>query len=650
VVTMKIAPQFEKIPAADIAPKGWYRDILLLQAQGLTGAADKIFPDLSADSAWLAGKGEAWERGPYYFDGLAPLSFLTKDDKLSKKRKQWLEAILRSQRENGDFGPERNPDWWPRMVVIKTLARYNESEPDERIIPFMLKYLRFQYENIDKHPPYFWAKARALEAFEGIEYVYRKTGEAFLPKLIGKLSSYMYDWTAIFKDYPYKKPMTAYASKALFKTGKFLLEPLDKISKASQKIKKPPTKERAERFNNRKLVKTIMLTHGVNLSMALKYPAAIAMTTGDKELFALPKAAYFQLMSLHGTAAGLFTSDEHVMGSNPSQGIELCTVAEAMYSFQELLRITGDVFYADISEFLFYNALPATFTDDMCAHQYVQQVNQIRADKRPRQFFDTDGEANIFGIEPNYGCCMANLHQGFTKIAECFALRQPGSITFMVYAPFELNGKGVNIEAAGDYPFGDSMRYVIKADTDISLRFRIPDYTQVSFLLNGKPVQPDIRDKFALIKGGFKAGDVISLEFDQKIAVIDNPDGSISIRRGSLLLAMPLIGKEIFVRGERPFHYRGYVSDEDWRAAPLLTNGKPVITSMKLNGIDSKPFNTLRPALEVTAQGVSVDWKERSGSADSVPEYPVAGKEREIKLVPYGGAKLRIAQFPRVEK
>ena len=40
--------------------------------------------------------------------------------------------------------------------------------------------------------------------------------------------------------------------------------------------------------------------------------------------------------------------------------------------------------YGDMLELVAYNALPATFTHNMCAHQYDQQVNQVIANVAKR--------------------------------------------------------------------------------------------------------------------------------------------------------------------------------------------------------------------------------------------------------------------------
>ena len=55
-----------------ISPRGWLRDQLRLQAEGITGRLEEVWPDVAPDSGWKGGDGESWERGPYYLDGLLP--------------------------------------------------------------------------------------------------------------------------------------------------------------------------------------------------------------------------------------------------------------------------------------------------------------------------------------------------------------------------------------------------------------------------------------------------------------------------------------------------------------------------------------------------------------------------------------------------
>jgi hypothetical protein len=47
-----------------ITPAGWLKTQLRLQADGLAGNLDKMWPDVK-ESAWIGGSREGWERVPY---------------------------------------------------------------------------------------------------------------------------------------------------------------------------------------------------------------------------------------------------------------------------------------------------------------------------------------------------------------------------------------------------------------------------------------------------------------------------------------------------------------------------------------------------------------------------------------------------------
>ena len=112
------------------------------------------------------------------------------------------------------------------------------------------------------------------------------------------------------------------------------------------------------------------------------------------------------------------TGDECLAGRNPLQGTDLCAVVEFMYSLETLYSVFGDPWFADRLERAAWNALPATFAPDMWSHQYDQQANQVQGTVNPEHLFTTNGpESNIFGLEPNFGCCTANMHQGWPKLA-----------------------------------------------------------------------------------------------------------------------------------------------------------------------------------------------------------------------------------------
>jgi len=80
------AQPFLQLPLGSIKPAGWLRRQLEIQAGGMGGRLDEVWPDVGANSGWLGGTGEAWERGPYFLDGLLPLAWLLDTDRSKPRR------------------------------------------------------------------------------------------------------------------------------------------------------------------------------------------------------------------------------------------------------------------------------------------------------------------------------------------------------------------------------------------------------------------------------------------------------------------------------------------------------------------------------------------------------------------------------------
>lgn len=85
--------------------------------------------------------------------------------------------------------------------------------------------------------------------------------------------------------------------------------------------------------------------------------------------------------------------------------------AEYLHSFAANAA-QGDPELLDRCERVAYNALPGTLSEDMWAHQYLQQANGVAAARAEPHVWVTDGaESTVFGVEPNFGCCTANFNQ-----------------------------------------------------------------------------------------------------------------------------------------------------------------------------------------------------------------------------------------------
>ena len=129
--------KFTYLKPAEIKPQGWLRKQLELQAEGLSGHLDLIWPDIR-DSRWIGGDREGWERVPYWLDGFIPLAWLLEDQELQARAKRYIDAILAGQQKDGWICPcseaEREGyDVWAAFLICKVLAVYGECSGDGRV-------------------------------------------------------------------------------------------------------------------------------------------------------------------------------------------------------------------------------------------------------------------------------------------------------------------------------------------------------------------------------------------------------------------------------------------------------------------------------------------------------------------------------------
>ena len=123
-------PEFSFLTTKEIKPEGWLRRQLEIQAEGLSGHLDLIWPDIR-DSKWIGGDKDGWERVPYWLDGFIPLAYLLDDEELKKRAKKYVDAIVDRQQKDGWICPceeeERETyDIWPAFLICKVLVLYYE--------------------------------------------------------------------------------------------------------------------------------------------------------------------------------------------------------------------------------------------------------------------------------------------------------------------------------------------------------------------------------------------------------------------------------------------------------------------------------------------------------------------------------------------
>lgn len=623
-----LAPNaFYLLPLGAVRPSGWLRRQLEIQATGLGGHLDETWADVGSNSGWLGGTGESWERGPYFLDGLIPLAYLLDDGRLKAKAQKYIEWTLTHQADDGMIGPASNNDWWPRMVMMKVLTQYGEVTSDPRVIPLMSRYFENQLAALPTRPLRDWGKFRWQDNALSVIWLYNRTGDPKLLELLGLLHQQGFDWQANFANFKY-----------------------------TQRI----TPEFINLSKNRGLGDAALATHGVNNGQALKAAPVWSVITGNEADRRGCKDMLATLDKYHGLPNGMFSCDEHFAGRNPSQGSELCTVVETMFALEHSLAILGDAEIGDRLEQIAFNALPGTFTDDMWAHQYNQEPNQVEVSLH-RKPWTTDGpESNLFGLEPNFGCCAANFHQGWPKfVSSLWMASHDDGLVAAAYSPCEVHttvGKTtVHLTEETDYPFRGGVRITINpaAPLRFPLRVRIPAWAAgATVQVNGRPFNIAKVAGFAKIDRTWNAGDVIELNFPMKPRLSIGYNESLSIDRGPLVFSYPIGEDWVKLRT------RGMTADwqvfpsSPWNYALALDESTTQKIAVEESPVGASPFALTGAAVKLKVPARKVPgWQAVDGVADPVPQSPIASEEPEetITLVPYAAAKLRITAFPRLK-
>jgi hypothetical protein len=618
------SPQFNLLPLGRIQPKGWLLSELQIQANGLSGHLDETWPDVGANSGWLGGTGESWERGPYFLDGLIPLAYLLNDDRLKAKTQRFIEWTLKSQTGTGMFGPASNPDWWPRMVMLKALAQYQEVTNDPRVVSMMTRYFHYLLASLRKQPLTSWGKFRWQDQVLTVLWLYDRTSDPSLLQLAHLLQAQGYDWIAQYGHFQYKDRRT--------------------WAQLEQMSKQPG-------FEDIK-----MATHGVNNAQAVKTGAVWSRVSGANADRQAVLRMIAELDEYHGLPNGMFSCDEHLAGKSPSQGSEFCSVVEYMYSLEQALAITGEPSLGDRLEKLAFNALPGTMTDDMWAHQYDQQPNQVESSLHKEPWTTNGPESNLFGLEPNFGCCTANFSQGWPKFASSLFMTTPqGGLVAAAYSPCEaqttLRGAAVNIVEETGYPFRGSIKLTVNPTHPVSfpLLLRIPGWAaDAEISVNGQRQSPTQAGAFAHLEREWKANDVVQITFPMKPRMVTGFQGSVSIERGPLVFSYNIREDWLKLRD------RGMTAD--WQVYPSSRWNYALDPTADISVVErpltDRPFtaDAAPTQLHVSAK-LLPSWMAHEGVADTLPQSPVESAEPKetIQLVPYAGAKLRITSFPKLK-
>jgi len=643
-----IKPKYTAVALGAIQPGGWLRDQLQLMLAGTTGHLDEVYWKVKNDNGWLGGKGDAWEETPYWLDGAVPLAWQLNNTALKQKVMKYINWTLEHQRPSGYFGgitkaeqegktidaahPENGDDWWPKMVMLKVLQQYYSATGDQRVITFMEKYFDYQKAALQKTNIgnwTEWATSRAHDNAMMAQWLYSINDDQSLLQLATLIQKQGFQWSELLSNRNWVIGAAAQQNEAHW-----------------------------------------MNRHGVNVGMALKTPAIDYQRTGDASYLKGLKTGFHDLMTLHGLPMGVFSADEDLHGNLPTQGVELCATVETMYSLEKIIEITGDPEYMDALERMTFNALPPQTTDDYNNKQYFQIANQVQISRGVFDFslpFDRQMN-NVLGMRSGYTCCLANMHQGWTKYTQSLWYNTGNNgLAALVYAPntlkTKISGQEVTIQENTSYPFEEEINFefTTKRPIDFPLELRIPAWCkEAQVLVNGVQEQTGRGGTLLTLSRNWKNKDKVTLKLPMHLSTSNWGHNSRTVERGPLVYALKL--EERWEKGNEKDEgdYFSVFPKSAWNYGLLekIVREPEQQLQVKVKPLQQNfVWNLAHAPIEITATGKKIPgWQ----LADGVARQPVTDRtgiykgtveanEETLTLVPFGFTKVRIVAFPVVK-
>jgi len=633
--TVKVKPVFVPLPPGAVRPTGWLFDWARAAADGITGHLDEraaVFEygykgiDFQARGVQPHGVGWPIEQCAYWLDGLVRLAYILDDRTLIQKAQSRLDRVVDGVLDGG----ESLVYWRPKSILQSTFNNWAHSHIGRAVVAY-----------------------------------YEATGD---PRILDAL-------VKVYRDYP----LPDFAARFGPVNGMVNLDPmLDTyvlsgdpavLKNALASIHRPMFQKVVDQWNHEQIIPG----HGVIFYENIRVPALMYPWTGDRKLLDASLRPVGWSDRLFGLPMGLISSEEFLAGIGSTRNVETCNVAAGAWTFNWLLRITGQRDFADRMEQIFFNAGPAPVARDFETMAYYQRPNRLSLalpDEHDEPSAPMPGCYRFSKLGNDVLCCVGNLNRVLPNyIMHMWMATGDHGLAATLYGPCRVRsivagGVPVTVEVRTNYPFAETIHMTVTPDrrTRFPLHLRVPTWClQPALQLNGKTVAATTDTRgFVRLERDWEPGDTVTLTLPMKVRLrrgretsypdipyfkrnrklatrkdIANPYAC--LYRGPLLFALPIpdTNPNQPVAGVK----WNYALDVD----PTQLEQQTEAISRPMP--ESWHWQSENPPIQLRVAAREFDW--HPSELQPLPKKPISdGRPATITLVPYGCAKFRVSMFP----
>jgi uncharacterized repeat protein (TIGR02543 family) len=370
---------------------------------------------------------------------------------------------------------------------------------------------------------------------------------------------------------------------------------------------------------------------------------------------------------------GLPAADESARDNRSTRGTESCGVVESLLSLEIAQKVLGDVSLADEMEKIAYNTLPGAFSPDYSGHTYFQEDNQITRTKGNREYDNDHGDSTTYGAPSGFDCCFANVHMGWPKFVQnMWMATENNGLAIVAYGPNSVtarvaDGKTAVFKQETDYPFKDTVQLTYQGDANVSfeLKVRIPSWAVAPVVkVNGITQEGVAAGGYYTLTRTWQKGDVVEVNLPSEIKTVGGYNDSVSVVKGPLIFGLKIkedwridndnSTRELKVQPTEFSPTREVFAATPWNYG-LVLNQANISDNFEIiydDIIAEQPFAVEGAPITLRAIGQTIpNWTLAGnivGAQPFGPTLPNTSLQAPIELIPYGSARIRISQFPKI--